>query len=332
MLSQDALFGTIDEPLKFQVSDHLVLLLLALFLVLSVSEFLWPRHIATKKELGNSYQTNLGLFALNTVVMSLLSMSSLLLFAQQHSQHGLLRYLTNPFWQAVLSFVLLDLLLYFWHRLCHTVNIFWMFHRVHHNDPQLNTSTGFRVHVLELLLTNLLKALYIAVMGVDQLMVIVNETLMTAAVMFHHSNINVKAEQWLGRILIVPALHRTHHSKLRSEHDSNYGTVLSIWDWLFGSLQWQQPSAIGLPHASPLHLIGLILFGFTPIKPATKAGQASFPNNLYEMIAEAAYYKAEKRNFMPGYELMDWLEAKKEIISRFSVGAQGFHPRQRQMS
>jgi hypothetical protein len=32
------------------------------------------------------------------------------------------------------------------------------------------------------------------------------------------------------------------------------------------------------------------------------------------MIAEAAYYKAEKRAFKPGNELLDWLEAKREII------------------
>lgn len=31
------------------------------------------------------------------------------------------------------------------------------------------------------------------------------------------------------------------------------------------------------------------------------------------MIAEAAYYKAEKRDFVPGYELQDWLEAENEI-------------------
>jgi hypothetical protein len=36
--------------------------------------------------------------------------------------------------------------------------------------------------------------------------------------------------------------------------------------------------------------------------------------NLEAMIAEAAYYKAEKRNFYPGHEIRDWLEAKKEII------------------
>lgn len=31
------------------------------------------------------------------------------------------------------------------------------------------------------------------------------------------------------------------------------------------------------------------------------------------MIAEAAYYKAEKRNFDDGFEMEDWLEAEREI-------------------
>lgn len=30
-------------------------------------------------------------------------------------------------------------------------------------------------------------------------------------------------------------------------------------------------------------------------------------------IAEIAYFKAESRGFLPGYELSDWLEAEQEI-------------------
>lgn len=35
-----------------------------------------------------------------------------------------------------------------------------------------------------------------------------------------------------------------------------------------------------------------------------------------EMVAIAAYYKAEKRGFMPGMEMQDWLDAEKEIQDR----------------
>jgi len=31
-------------------------------------------------------------------------------------------------------------------------------------------------------------------------------------------------------------------------------------------------------------------------------------------IAAAAYYKAERRGFVPGYELEDWLEAEAEVV------------------
>jgi Protein of unknown function (DUF2934) len=34
------------------------------------------------------------------------------------------------------------------------------------------------------------------------------------------------------------------------------------------------------------------------------------------MVAVNAYYRAEKRGFKPGYEMDDWLEAKKDIKSQ----------------
>ena len=35
-----------------------------------------------------------------------------------------------------------------------------------------------------------------------------------------------------------------------------------------------------------------------------------------EMVAEAAYYRAEKRNFTEGSDLKDWLEAERAISKR----------------
>jgi hypothetical protein len=37
---------------------------------------------------------------------------------------------------------------------------------------------------------------------------------------------------------------------------------------------------------------------------------------LYEMIAEAAYYRAQKRGFTPGAEAQDWQEAEAEVMQR----------------
>ena len=37
---------------------------------------------------------------------------------------------------------------------------------------------------------------------------------------------------------------------------------------------------------------------------------------LYEMIAEASYYRAQKRGFIPGLEAQDWLDAEAEVMER----------------
>jgi hypothetical protein len=186
-----------------------------------------------------------------------------------------------------------------------------MFHKVHHNDPYLNVSTAFRIHIVELLIITVLKSTYIMLLGVDQKMVLTNEGILTLFIMFHHTNISFHGEQRLGHVIIAPYLHRAHHSTERNEHDNNYGAVLSIWDRLFGTLTELEPAEIGIKDSSPQTVLGLLKFGFTT---TSQVPVYELDLSLKSMIAEAAYYKAEKRGFHPGNELRDWLEAKSEII------------------
>ena len=36
-------------------------------------------------------------------------------------------------------------------------------------------------------------------------------------------------------------------------------------------------------------------------------------------IAEAAYYRAQRRGFAPGYEEQDWIEAEAEVMTRLGL-------------
>ncbi len=287
--------------------------LLIAFVVLAALELNHPERKLPLKQLRQSYQTNIGLFIFNSIVISLLAATPLVMLADHYSDRGLLSYLSNPAWKAMLSFLVLDLLLYSWHRISHNFDSLWMFHKVHHNDPYLNISTAFRLHIVELLIITVLKSAYIILLGVDKTMVVTNETLLTLFVMFHHTNISFRGEKRLGQVIIAPYLHRAHHSTERNEHDNNYGAVFSIWDRLFGTFTERNPAEIGIKNSSPQTVLGLVKFGFTAANPAPVAVY-ELDVNLKSMIAEAAYYKAEKRAFKPGNELRDWLEAKREII------------------
>jgi hypothetical protein len=50
---------------------------------------------------------------------------------------------------------------------------------------------------------------------------------------------------------------------------------------------------------------------------------ATFAIERHSMIAEIAYYRAEKRGFLDGYEVTDWLAAEHEVDNRETTAA---HP------
>lgn len=280
--------------------------LMMFFACFVIFECYRPREKMLIKHMRQSYRANIGLFVFNGVVMTLLSIPLLLVLVGQYSDKGLLNFIQNPGWKTVLSFLAIDLSLYLLHKASHSLDCLWMFHKVHHNDPYLNVSTAFRIHFLEILIINLMKAMLIVVLGIEGTVLFANELIITFFTMLHHTNSSILGEQFLGRIIITPYLHRVHHSTQRNEHDRNYGAVLSIWDRLFGTLAELKPAEIGIQGSSPQDIINLIKFGFTRQTPPAI--------NLDAMIAEAAYYKAEKRGFSPGNDLRDWLEAKSEII------------------
>lgn len=287
--------------------------LILVFAILSNLELHSPKLEQPRERVTQSYQTNLGMFAFNSIMVSILSVSSLLILLERFSGNGLLSTISNPVLKAVLSFLLLDLLLYLWHKACHSFDSLWMFHKVHHNDPYINVSTAFRIHLVELVITGILKIIYVVALGIDKKVVLVYETVYPLFVMFHHANISFPGEKLLGHLVITPYLHRSHHSKDRKEHDSNYGAIFSMWDRLLGSLKPVEPAEIGIKGDSPQSLWGLIKFGFKNYEPVTTIPARGVCINIHSMIAEAAYYRAEKRSFSPGHELYDWLEAKKEI-------------------
>jgi len=279
------------------VAAYILLLCFSLFLMV---EFCEPREKILPKQLRQSYRANIGLFTFNSVVMSTVAVPALLMLAEHCSGKGLLNHIHNPLGKIVLSFVAIDLLLYCLHKACHRFDCLWMIHKVHHNDPCLNVSTAFRIHFLEIVIINLVKAIAVVVLGVEGLLLVVNEAIIIFFTMLHHANISFRGERFLGWVIITPYLHRVHHSVRRDQHDRNYGAVLSIWDRLFGTLAVLKPEQIGVNGSSAQDLISLLKCGFT-LTDSSPAGPDL-----------KAYYKAAR----------DWLKAKIGIIG--SVCAKGW--------
>jgi sterol desaturase/sphingolipid hydroxylase (fatty acid hydroxylase superfamily) len=217
------------------------------FMALLVMEKLKPYRRFTNSIDKASIVTNTTTFLFNNVILTALRATSLFFVAQQFSSFGLLGRLgnNNPV-KWIFAFLLYDLAIYAWHVASHKYEFLWRFHKVHHSDKSFNVSTGFRFHVFDLFLEIPYKCLFVILIGVDAYLVLAIETIQLFFIFFHHSNISFENEEKLSNFIITPSLHRTHHSTLRSEHDSNYGIVLAFWDQLFETRKELIPEKIGL--------------------------------------------------------------------------------------
>ena len=183
---------------------------------------------------------NLGLGVLGALLLRLLLPAAAIGAAAWAETRGLglLPWLDIPGWVAVLSGVLLlDLLIYWQHRVTHVVPLLWRLHRVHHADPALDATSALRFHPVEILLSMLLKMAAVVALGVPPLGVLLFEVLLNATAMFNHAAIRLPRglERVLRWAVVTPDMHRTHHSEIPAETDSCYGFCLPWWDRIFGS-------------------------------------------------------------------------------------------------
>jgi sterol desaturase/sphingolipid hydroxylase (fatty acid hydroxylase superfamily) len=232
------------------------------FLVLLALEKKQPHIKLAVSDLRRSFFTNTSAFFFNNMAMNMLSIASLLVFASKYSRHGLLSSLPDAPLKWVICFVLFDFSVYIWHYLGHKSCHLWRFHKIHHSDKHLHVSTGLRFHVIDQLIEVVFKCICTVIIGVEAHVVIVCEIVRMFFVFFHHANISFAGERWLSYIVITPSLHRVHHSTLRSEHDSNYGIVLSIWDVLFRTRKALSPKHIGLELITAENFIQLFSLAF----------------------------------------------------------------------
>lgn len=183
---------------------------------------------------------NLGLVVVDTVFMRLalpLLAVNVAVIAQGKGW-GLFNWLEFSQWIEVLAaIVLLDLVVYWQHRIFHRVPLLWRLHRVHHTDRDFDTTTALRFHPFEIVLSMLLKMAVVVIFGVPVVAVILFEVILNGMALFNHGNVRLPGgiEAGLRRAVVTPDMHRIHHSVLGKEYNSNFGFNLSLWDRIFSS-------------------------------------------------------------------------------------------------
>ena len=213
-------------------------LLIGSFLGLAVIEALRPAR-ETRLRLRVRWSSNIGLQAINTVLISFLAPAALIEMAGSMPWRP-------AFWAEpyvgdaailVVGVLALDLYAYGIHRVQHAVFPLWRFHAVHHSDTELDATTGFRHHPLETVLVTLCGLLVFVLLGFPWWVYPVYSALAIVAAIMQHANTTLHPglDRVLQTVFVTPSLHDVHHSTDKRDYDSNFATVFSFWDRLFGT-------------------------------------------------------------------------------------------------
>lgn len=206
---------------------------IATLIALLIFERLFPmaRFIGGLRRVGR----NLGLSGLNAILSWLIVVP----LTTAVAAHGLdWRPALWVGWPGLIAdVVILDLWIYWWHRANHMLPLLWRFHEIHHLDNFLDASSGLRFHFAEVLLSSLVRAAVIFMLGMPLASVVVFETLVAMFAMFQHSNLRLPRsfERVLSWFIVTPSIHWVHHHAMRRDTDSNYAFLLSVWDHVFAS-------------------------------------------------------------------------------------------------
>jgi sterol desaturase/sphingolipid hydroxylase (fatty acid hydroxylase superfamily) len=174
---------------------------------------------------------------------------------------------------TLMLFLAYELGYWFNHWLSHKVPFLWEFHKVHHTAEVLTPLTNFRVHpVYALIFANIL-ALSTAIangfgnylFGDTAYQYALNDTNIILVIFIHayvhlqHSQVWIAFTGVLGRIFVSPAHHQIHHSDNPAHYNSNYGSCLALWDWLFGTLyvpaKEREALRFGVPGHTEAHTV-----------------------------------------------------------------------------
>jgi sterol desaturase/sphingolipid hydroxylase (fatty acid hydroxylase superfamily) len=137
------------------------------------------------------------------------------------------------------------------HYLSHKVPFLWEFHKVHHTAEVLTPLTNFRVHPIDTIVFANITAVMVggmggvlsyafggavspfALSGANVILVV----FFFLTIHLQHSHIWISFTGLAGRIFLSPAHHQIHHSADPIHFNRNFGSCLSVWDWMFGTLQ-----------------------------------------------------------------------------------------------
>ncbi len=140
----------------------------------------------------------------------------------------------------IYAYVCWELATWIFHFSCHRVRFLWCLHCQHHSPSELNMTVNWVHFFAESYYSTFVHLVILALLGVPPVMLLVIMSISSAWGIFTHVSEGALKNGKLGplqHLLVTPSHHRVHHAKNPLYVDTNFATVVPLWDWIFGTLQ-----------------------------------------------------------------------------------------------
>lgn len=150
--------------------------------------------------------------------------------------------------------------IYYWnHRLSHESRWLWAVHVAHHSSEHYNLSTALRQPVADGVTWSVPYGL-LALLGVRPAAIETARGINLIYQFWIHTEV-IRSIGWLEKVLNTPSHHRVHHGSNRQYLDRNHGSILIVWDRIFGTFE---PEA-----ETPVYGLTRNIDTFNPLRIAT---------------------------------------------------------------
>lgn len=156
-------------------------------------------------------------------------------------------------WSVVVQFALAMLVgdfgAYWVHRMCHRYDLLWRVHAMHHSSARLSALSSGRNHPGNAILAYGSQLLPLTLLGAPLEIMALMSVFTGVHGMLQHANIELH-HGLLNHVFATAELHRWHHAANRADSDTNFGSNLILWDWVFRTRHLPQDREIrevGLP-------------------------------------------------------------------------------------
>lgn len=265
-----------------------IALAIPLFFLLMGMELAWSVWAGRKVYRFNDLVANLGC-GIGSQVVGAFSKAGIFAVYLAVYDNWRLFTLENSVLTWVATFLLVDLLYYWFHRLSHEINFLWAAHIVHHQSEEYNLSVALRQSWWQGLFSFWFY-IPVALLGIHPLTIVT----VGAFVTLYQFWIHTKAVDKMGPVewlFNTPSHHRVHHGSDPKYIDRNHAGTLIIWDRIFGTFQIEEEE--------PVYGITMPLGTWDPVK-----ANFHYFQDLFDMAKRSTRWSDKLRVFIkpPGWQ------------------------------